>query len=76
MQDQDAHLLDMEPWRNWDLSESTVMEIHYTTMIMHGTMVSMTYINNVCFGTKVLISTYKTNYEITYNSVYIYRQVN
>jgi hypothetical protein len=48
----------MEPWRNWDLSESTVMEIHYTAMIMHGTMVSMTYIYNVCFGTKLLISTY------------------
>ena len=35
-----ALLLDMEPWKNWDLPESRVMEKHFTEMIMHGTQVS------------------------------------
>ena len=30
----------MEPWKNLDPSESTMMGKHSTAMIMHGTMVT------------------------------------
>lgn len=40
VQGQDVHPLDMEPWRNWDLSESTRMEKRFSGMRMHGTTVS------------------------------------
>lgn len=39
VQARDALLSDMEPWKNWDLSESRVMEKHFTEITMHGTMV-------------------------------------
>ncbi|KAL0017332.1 hypothetical protein SO802_004401 [Lithocarpus litseifolius] len=42
----DALLLDMEPWKNWDLSESRVMEKHFTEMIMHGTQIGNGWIDD------------------------------
>jgi hypothetical protein len=39
VQARDALLSDMEPWKNWDLSESRVMEKHFTEITMHGTTV-------------------------------------
>ncbi|KAK7383102.1 hypothetical protein VNO78_28771 [Psophocarpus tetragonolobus] len=35
----------MEPCKNWDLLESTVMEEHFTEMSMHGTMLARTILS-------------------------------